>query len=105
MHECIEMTVGKWKTKGGMVWDIGYKAGDGYYADISDDSVVNFLYYNTYGQCYGQFVRRGAEANYYERGIYPDKAFSRWDLAEKVAEEVVYKRNSNPIFMLDLCTE
>ena len=110
----MKICEGKWKTKGGMVFNIDFGGTGLYYADISENGHDNILYYDKDGKCYGQFVTMGPETHYHQRDVNTDYAFKKWDLVEEEVvvvvvveenKEVVHKRNSNPIFMLDLFTE
>jgi hypothetical protein len=106
----MKTVLGKWRLKNGEVveikWDENMLV---YYAIIEKNCYYNSqdcLYYSCEGECYRD--RRIDKRDDVSKNEYNYSSFVHWDLDELIEEKVeekVVKRNSNPIFMLDVCTE
>jgi hypothetical protein len=102
---------GRWKVRNGEVIDLClYADSEKYdsYCIVSNKDIYLHLYYDKYGKCQNQ-IKTGQNQIKTGGGVEQrcnNDDLESWDLIERVNElEVVIKRNSNPIFMLDLCTE
>jgi hypothetical protein len=98
---------GKWKTIGGQVVEVKHDE-EGYYIILDRSGIQDRLYYDEDGRCYRDRKLNPNENIDLTRNSKNSASFLNWDLVELIEEEVeveVVKRNSNPIFMIDLCTE
>jgi hypothetical protein len=110
----MKTVLGIWKLNNGkeveIKWDANMLV---YYAIVERDyphASQDCLYYNDKGECY----RDKRLSPKYNEDISKNESnynsFKPWDLKELIGEEVEekvekIKRNSNPILMIDLCTE
>ena len=91
----MKIREGKWETKGGntieIIRDGGFFKVVGINGGIDDQLE---MYYDDRGK----MIRN----SWFVRNVDSAVVFEPWDIEESI---VSLKRNSNPIFMLDLCTE
>jgi hypothetical protein len=105
----MKTTKGKWKVRNGKVVEIVH-GGEGYYAiwewtDINR-TIQDKFYYDDDGKCYRDERLNSPNIVDCSKTSVSSDIFANWDLVELIEEEVeVVKRNSNPILMIDLCTE
>ena len=113
----MKTVVGKWRLNNGREINVERDVEgneEGYCGIIESASLLDFshlvtdcLYYNDKGKCYRdkRLVDSGLDII---KDSSNENDFASWDLKELIEEKVEIvplKRNSNPIFMLDVFTE